>query len=122
MSKVASVITAENIIINAPRVLIAQGVLTLDLNKGNLFHVPLTDDVNTMLIANKASVGNLLNSLQLVTIGDGTQRAITWPVTTLWAGGTPPTPSDGAGVIDFYQLESFDGVTWFGFVLGQAFA
>jgi hypothetical protein len=31
-----------------------------------------------------------------------------------WAGGTAPTMSAGAGATDIYDLETFDGVRWYG--------
>lgn len=48
---------------------------------------------------------------------------VTWPVTTLWEGGTAPTLSDGDGEVDVFRFTTTDGgTTWFGETVGQAFA
>lgn len=48
---------------------------------------------------------------------------VTWPhagspttanPTVLWAGGTAPTMSAGANAVDVYDLETIDGITWYG--------
>ena len=48
---------------------------------------------------------------------------VTWPhpgspsissPTVLWAGGTAPTMSSGHGDVDVYDLETVDGITWYG--------
>jgi hypothetical protein len=48
-------------------------------------------------------------------------RLVTW-TTVKWAAGTAPTLSTAAGSVDVIRLDSFDGVSWFGTVIGKAFA
>lgn len=50
-------------------------------------------------------------------------KTVTWPhnasptlalPTVLWAGGTPPTMTAAANAVDVYDLETLDGITWYG--------
>jgi hypothetical protein len=53
----------------------------------------------------------------------GGPYTLTWPhnaspglttPTVLWAGGSAPVMSTGAGAVDVYNLTTFDGITWYG--------
>jgi hypothetical protein len=72
----------------------------------------------TMTFTNKPS-GTFAYGVVLA-ITNGLNK-VTWPTTTKWAGGTPPTLT--ASGIDLIGMITFDnGTIWHAFVLGQAFA
>ena len=97
---------------------IAAGVLTLDLNTGNFFNVPLTANITTMTVSNPAATGTV-SSFTLILRADGTPRTIVFPVTTTWInnGGAAPTPSSTSGKCDKYTAFTYDGGTTYCFTI-----
>lgn len=69
-----------------------------------------------------ASIG-LATTLELILTQDSTGgRAITWPSSVKWAGGVPIL-STAAGATDRLVLTTYDnGVTWYGDLIGKAYA
>ena len=64
-------------------------------------------------------------SFTLILTQDGTgSRAVTWPASVDWAGGTAPTltttATTGVDILTFMTVNA--GTTWYGFVAGQAMA
>lgn len=60
--------------------------------------------------------------LRLIVRQDGTgSRLVTW-TTVKWAAATAPTLSTPASSVDRIDLESPDGVAWYGTLAGKAFA
>ncbi len=73
---------------------------TINWNTGNKHIVALTDNV-TLTLTNPKDGGPYL----IVLVQDsGGGNAVTWPITVLWPGGTPPTISPGANAIDLVSL------------------
>jgi hypothetical protein len=62
-------------------------------------------------------------SFTLVLGQDSTgSRAVTWPGTVRWAGGTAPTLTTTASKRDVFSFLCPDGSTWLAFVAGQNYA
>ena len=89
---------------------------------GDFFKLVLSQNITVTL------TGQLIGGPQRKTIilsqpsGAGT-FTVTWPhtatptlaaPTVVWAGGTPPVMSTGAGATDMYELSTTDGLTWYG--------
>ena len=96
--------------------------LDIDVTTYSAAYITLDDDL-ALTLSNVPDLGVGDWSVRLVVEqGDG-PFAITWPTTTKWAGGTAPTLSATEGDIDIIDLWTMDGgSTWFGVVVGQAFA
>lgn len=99
------------------------GVLTLDLETGNVFEVTLTEDVATLTLSNPPASGKA-GALTLVLHQDAAvARTFAWPAAVKWAGGTAPTVTATLGAIDVFTLLTLDGgTTWYGFTGGQDFS
>ena len=94
---------------------------TIDLATATNFVHDLTG-ATTYTFSNPAATGNA-SSFTLKIIQDSTTRAITWPNTVDWAGGTAPTltaTDNGVDVFVFYTIDG--GTTYYGFTAGQAMA
>lgn len=75
-------------------------------------------------LATSGTAAGAAYTVTLILRQDGTgSRTVTWPTTTKWAGGTPPTLSTAASAVDVVTLTTVDnGTTWYGFLGGKAFA
>ena len=95
--------------------------LDIDVTAYSLAFIELDDDM-TLTLSNVPDLGAGCWSVRLVIEqGDG-PFAITWP-TVRWVAGTAPTLSATLGDLDVIDLFTMDGgSTWFGVVVGQAFA
>ena len=94
---------------------------TIDISAATNFVHDLTG-ATTYTFSNPASTGNA-SSFTLKIIQDSTARAITWPSSVDWAGGTAPTltaTNNGVDVFVFYTIDG--GTTYYGFTAGQAMA
>ena len=100
---------------------ISSGTLTLNLETSNIFTVSLNAAITTLTISNPPASGSG-GSFTLILTADGTARAVTWPASIKWAGGTAPTLTSTSGKIDTFAFFSSDGgTTWQGYVGGQNF-
>lgn len=62
-------------------------------------------------------------SFTLVLSQDGTGgRSVTWPSSVRWAAATPPSLTPTPNKRDVFSFMCADGVTWLGFVAGQAYS
>lgn len=94
---------------------------TLDLELA-MTHELLLDADCVLTFANPHASGTS-SSFVLKVVQDSTARAITWPASVDWVGGTIPTLSTGVGDVDLFTFITFDGGTiWFGFIGGQDFS
>jgi collagen type VII alpha len=116
---------AANVSNNAGALVLGLGVLTaaghVHLKDGDFF--ALTLSANTTISVDAALGGPQRKTLKLSQAASGGPFTVTWPhagsptgalPTVLWAGGTAPTMSTGASAIDYYDLETLDGITWVG--------
>jgi hypothetical protein len=94
---------------------------TLNLNTGSTFEITLTANCTLSLSNVPASTAVRIT---LLIHQDGTgSRTVTWPTTTKWPGGTPPTLSTAASAIDKVTLTTTNGgTTWYGQLDGKGFA
>lgn len=98
---------------------ISSGTLTLDLNASAVFNVTLNANVTSLVLSNVQSSGRS-SAFVLVTIGDGTARAFTWPVNFKWPNNQPPTITATLNKRDVYLAFTSDGgTTWQIFISGQ---
>ncbi len=94
---------------------------TIDLLTGTNFTHTLSG-ATTYTFSNPASSGNA-SSFTLKVIQDSTARAVTWPASVDWVGGTAPTLTSASGGVDVFAFYTIDGgTTYYGFVAGQAMA
>ena len=94
---------------------------TIDLATATNFVHDLTG-ATTYTFSNPATTGNA-TAFTLKIIQDSTARAVTWPASVDWAGGTAPTltaTNNGVDVFVFYTIDG--GTTYYGFTAGQAMA
>lgn len=96
------------------------GNFTVNLANGNVFNLTLTG--NTTFTFNGATNGKAC-SFTIYLTQDGTgSRTVTWPGGTKWSGGAP-TLSTAGGSVDILVFETLNGgSTWFGSLVGTAFA
>ena len=100
---------------------ISAGTLTLNLETSNIFTVALNAAITTLTISNPPASGSG-GSFTLILTADGTARAVTWPASIKWAGGTAPTITSTSGKVDSFAFFTSDGGTnWQGYVGGQNF-
>jgi uncharacterized protein YjbI with pentapeptide repeats len=100
---------------------ISSGTLTLNLETSNIFTVSLNAAITAITISNPPASGSG-GSFTLIFTADGTARAVTWPSSIKWAGGTAPTLTSTSGKADSFAFFSSDGGTsWQGYVGGQNF-
>ena len=100
---------------------ISAGTLVLNLETSNIFTVSLNAAITTLTISNPPASGSG-GSFTLIFTADGTARAVTWPASIKWAGGTAPTITSTSGKVDSFAFFSSDGGTnWQGYVGGQNF-
>lgn len=100
---------------------ISAGTLTLNLETSNIFTVALNAAITTLTISNPPASGSG-GSFTLIFTADGTARAVTWPASIKWAGGTAPTITSTSGKVDSFAFFTSDGGTnWQGYVGGQNF-
>ena len=100
---------------------ISAGTLVLNLETSNIFTVSLNAAITTLTISNPPASGSG-GSFTLIFTADGTARAVTWPASIKWAGGTAPTITSASGKVDSFAFFSSDGGTnWQGYVGGQNF-
>lgn len=100
---------------------ISSGTLTLNLETSNVFTVSLNAAITTLTISNPPASGSA-GSFTLIFTADGTARAVTWPASIKWAGGTAPTLTSTSGKADSFAFFTSDGgTTWQGYIGGQNF-
>ena len=100
---------------------ISSGTLVLNLETSNIFTVALNAAITTLTVSNPPASGSG-GSFTLIFTGDGTARAVTWPASIKWAGGTAPTLTSTSGKVDSFAFFTSDGGTnWQGYVGGQNF-
>lgn len=100
---------------------ISAGTLVLNLETSNIFTVSLNAAITTLTISNPPASGSG-GSFTLIFTADGTARAVTWPASIKWAGGTAPTITSTSGKADSFAFFTSDGGTnWQGYIGGQNF-
>lgn len=98
---------------------ISAGALTLDLSAGSIFDVALNAAITTLTLSNPPATGTPIG-FTLIFTADGTARAVTWPASVKWAGGTAPTLTSTITKKDFFSFYTQDGgTTYQAFVAGQ---
>jgi len=97
------------------------GTLVLDMEKGNVFEVTLTEDITTLTLSNFPASG-IFGAITFIAKQDATgTRVITWPAAVKWEQDTGLSPGQTAtgNAVDIYLLTTTDaGTTVYGFILG----
>ena len=105
--------------------LVASTEATIDFSKGNVQEVTLDQAAWTpaSVVSSPASGTGAVLTLIIKQDGAGA-RTVTFPAEILWAAGSPgPTITVAIGAIDVVRITSIDGgTTYYGEVVGQAFA
>jgi hypothetical protein len=92
--------------------------LTINIAAATVFSVNRTNTISTVTITNTESV-NRTASMVLMMTADGTTRAVTWPGSFRWPGGTAPTLTSTLNKVDVITAYTWDGGTnWFAFASG----
>lgn len=100
------------------------GTLNLDLNKGQVHKVTLTENIGNITFNNLNPDASLTTTVTLkVTQDAAVARTITFPAIIKWPGGVAPTMTATLGAIDRYVFVTDDGgATWDGMISGQDFS
>ena len=99
---------------------ISAGVLALNCASGNVFAVSLNAAITSITFSN---IPTGAYGLTLAFTADGTARAVTWPASVKWSGGTAPTLTSTLNKVDIFVLNVWDGTgtTWYAMTGGQNF-
>ena len=97
------------------------GILTIDLENGNVFSLTTTEAITTVNLNNPPASGKG-GSFTLILTQDATGRAITWPAAVKWPGGTAPTINTASKVYVLTFLTVDGGTAWYGFMSGSEMA
>ena len=101
-------------------VTIASSAASLDLSTAALFVITLNSNVSASFVNPPPSPR--VGSFTVAMSADGTARAVTWPTTVKWSGGTPPTITSTAGKVDIFSfLTNNGGSSYYGFTSDQNF-
>ena len=94
----------------------------LSLASGNVFYVTLA--ANTTFSFSGAVSGKACSFAVYLKQDATGSRVVTWPTPSVkWAAGAPPSLSTAANALDVVVFESLDGgTTWYGSLVGTAFA
>lgn len=94
---------------------------TLNLANANVFNVTLNVATTTFTFTG-ATAGRACSFAVYLRQG-AANRAVTWPGSVRWAGGSVPTISTTANAVDIVIFESIDGGTnWYGSLVGNNFS
>lgn len=102
----------------------ATGAVQLNPANGNVFSLTLTGNI-TPSVTTSSLVAGKASSFALYLKQDATgNRSVTWTSMNIkWAGGVAPTLSTAGNSLDIVVFESLDGgTTWYGSLVGTAFA
>lgn len=97
----------------------------VQVDQGDYFSQTLTQSITINLNpGGAATLGAAQHKVLIIKqAASGGPYTVTWPhtgsptttsCTVKWAGGTAPTMSTGAGAEDVYDLDTYDGATWYG--------
>lgn len=98
----------------------AASTTTLDVSTGNTFNLAQAVDITTLTLTTAIATGSSC-SFTLIRTKDATAtaRAITWPASVKWGGGTAPTLTQTTGAVDILEFFTINGgTTWYGFASG----
>ncbi len=100
---------------------ISAGVLTLNIENGNVFRVSRNANISTLTISNPSGTGNAC-SFTLIFDANGTSYTVTYPAAVKWPSGTAPTITTTASRSDMFVFYTNNaGTTWYAMVAGQNF-
>jgi hypothetical protein len=95
----------------------AAATVTIDLTNGNVFTIT-PDQATEFAFTNPSATGKSC-AFTLIWTQDSSDRAITWPTSVDWAGGSAPDVTSGSAKIDIYTFFTLDaGTIWYGFQAG----
>jgi hypothetical protein len=96
----------------------------IDLEDGNVVTATLSVATTTFTFSNPIASDDCTSFTLILTQDGSGSRAVTWPASVDWAGGTAPTltttATTGVDILTFLTVNA--GTTWYGFVAGQAMA
>lgn len=97
----------------------SSGVLTLDLENGNVFEVILTENVTTTNFNNPPATGKGGSFTLILKQDAGAGHTFVWPASVDWAGGAAPTLTTTTNAVDILTFVTTDaGTRWYGFLAG----
>ena len=101
--------------------------LAVDLSTGNVFVYTTTGSISTITVNNIPSKANTAVGFTLVLTCGNALYSVTYDAFTsgglVWAGGTPPTPTNTVNNTDIVSFVTYNGgTTWYGFVGGLNFS
>ena len=94
----------------------------INCSTAHVFDITLTANC-TFSFTNPAAAGKSTSFTLILTQDGAGSRAVVWPGSVVWAGGTAPTISATGGDVDVLTFFTIDnGTTWFGFESGLTFS
>lgn len=102
----------------------ATGSIQLNPTNGNVFSLTLTGNITPSVVATGLAAGKAASFALYLKQDTTGGRTVTWTSMNIkWAGGVPPTLSTSANALDIVVFETLDtGTTWYGSLVGTAFA
>lgn len=91
----------------------------IDITTANVFNVTLNVGTTTFTLSGAVNGYACSITLYLKQSASG-NNAVTWPSSVKWSGGAP-TLSKTANAVDIVVLESLNGSTWYGSLVGTNF-
>ncbi len=100
----------------------ATGTVTVNFKVARVHRLTMTGNITTLTLT--APLSGWAAKLRIYLVQDGTgTRLVTWPASVKWPAGVAPTLSAAANAVDIVELETVDGgSTWFGNLIGTAYA
>jgi len=97
-----------------------QSNVAIDCSQGNVFNISLNSNISLLSFNSPPQSGSTYSFI-LKVIQDSIPRTIGWNTNIKWPNGAEPTLSVGSSKIDIFEFFTHDGgLTWFGFIKGQA--
>jgi hypothetical protein len=92
---------------------------SVDIESGNVITATLNVATTTFTFSNISTSGTCCSWTMILTQDGSGSRAVTWPASVKWAGGTTPTLSTGANDVDIFSFITVDaGTKIYGFTGG----
>ena len=110
---------------NATTATVTNGSVVVDLAAGNFFTADLVGsnaNITTFTFSNPAASGSV-SAWTIKQIQGSTARALTYPSSIHWGGGTDhvmSTANDAVDIVSFFTIDA--GTTVYASIVGQAFA
>ena len=88
------------------------GVLTIDLSRGELFTLTLTENITSIIITGGPGAGFGYSFLLWITQHASIAKTVKFPAAFDWDGGAADTVSSQVGAVDLLAVSTRNGTAW----------